>query len=120
MINHNIIASRKRGKTHHIIVNAEGIGHSTSMAKRIEAATGIETRATILGYLQRGGNPTCKDRFYASIMGAYSADILCEGKSNRVVAYKHGEFVDYDIEEALNMTKSIDEYQFDICKKLSR
>ena len=86
----NIIASRKRGKTHHIIVNAEGIGHSTSMAKRIEAATGIETRATILGYLQRGGSPTCKDRFYASIMGAYAADILCAGKSNRVVAYKHG------------------------------
>ena len=83
----NIIASRKRGKTHHIIVNAEGIGHSTSMAKRIEAATGIETRATILGYLQRGGSPTCKDRFYASIMGAYAADILCAGKSNRVVAY---------------------------------
>lgn len=116
----NIIASRKRGKTHHIIVNAEGIGHSTSMAKRIEAATGIETRATILGYLQRGGNPTCKDRFYASIMGAYASDILCQGKSNRVVAYKHGEFIDYDIEEALNMEKGIDEYQFDICKKLSR
>lgn len=116
----NIVRSRKRGKTHHIIVNAEGIGHSTSMAKRIEAATGIETRATILGYLQRGGNPTCKDRFYASIMGAYAADILCQGKSNRVVAYKHGEFVDYDIEEALNMAKSIDEYQYEICRKLSR
>ena len=116
----NIIHNRKRGKTHHIIINAEGIGHSTSMAKRIEAATGIETRATILGYMQRGGNPTCKDRFYASIMGAYAADILCQGKSNRVVAYKHGEFVDYDIEEALNMTKGIDEYQFEICKKLSR
>ncbi|MCI8315401.1 MAG: 6-phosphofructokinase [Lachnospiraceae bacterium] len=116
----NIVRSRKKGKTHHIIVNAEGIGHSTSMAKRIEAATGIETRATILGYLQRGGNPTCKDRFYASIMGAYAADILCDGKSNRVVAYKHGSFVDYDIEEALNMKKGIDEYQFDICRKLSR
>ena len=116
----NIIGSRKRGKTHHIIVNAEGIGHSISMAKRIEAATGIETRATILGYLQRGGRPTCKDRFYASIMGAYAADILCAGKSNRVVAYKHSKFVDYDIEEALNMTKGIDEYQFDIYKKLSR
>ncbi len=116
----NIIASRKRGKTHHIIVNAEGIGHSTSMAKRIEAATGIETRATILGYLQRGGRPTCKDRFYASIMGAYAADILCAGKSNRVVAYKHGEFVDFDIEEALNMEKAINEYQYDICRKLSR
>ena len=116
----NIIASRKRGKTHHIIVNAEGIGHSTSMAKRIEAATGIETRATILGYLQRGGSPTCKDRFYASIMGAYAADILCAGKSNRVVAYKHVEFVDFDIEEALNMEKTINEYQYDICRKLSR
>ena len=116
----NIIASRKRGKTHHIIVNAECIGHSTSMAKRIEAATGIETRATILGYLQRGGSPTCKDRFYASIMGAYAADILCAGKSNRVVAYKHGEFVDFDIEEALNMEKTINEYQYDICRKLSR
>ena len=116
----NIIASRKRGKTHHIIVNAEGIGHSTSMAKRIEAATGIETRATILGYLQRGGSPTCKDRFYASIMGAYAADILCAGKSNRVVAYKHGELVDFDIEEALNMEKTINEYQYDICRKLSR
>ena len=116
----NIIASRKRGKTHHIIVNAEGIGHSTSMAKRIEAATGIETRATILGYLQRGGSPKCKDRFYASIMGAYAADILCAGKSNRVVAYKHGEFVDFDIEEALNMEKTINEYQYDICRKLSR
>ncbi|MDE6990909.1 MAG: ATP-dependent 6-phosphofructokinase, partial [Lachnospiraceae bacterium] len=68
---------------------------------------------------QRGGNPTCKDRFYASIMGAYAADILCDGKSNRVVAYKHGAFVDYDIEEALNMKKTIDEYQFEICRKLS-
>lgn len=115
----NIVKSRKHGKTHHIIINAEGLGHSISMAKRIEAATGIETRATILGYMQRGGHPTCKDRFYASIMGAYAADILCQGQSNRVVAYKHGKFVDYDIEEALNMTKSIDEYQYEIARKLS-
>ena len=69
--------------------------------------------------MQRGGHPTCKDRFYASIMGAYAADILCQGQSNRVVAYKHGKFVDYDIEEALNMTKSIDEYQYEIARKLS-
>ena len=116
----NIVRSRKKGKTHHIVVNAEGIGHSTSMAKRIEAATGIETRATILGYLQRGGHPTCKDRFYASIMGAYASDLLFEGKSNRVVAYTHGKFVDYDIEEALNMKKGIDDYQYDICRQLSR
>ena len=116
----NIVRSRKKGKKHHIVVNAEGIGHSTSMAKRIEAATGIETRATILGYLQRGGHPTCKDRFYASIMGAYAADLLSQGKSNRVVAYKNGKFVDFDMEEALNMTKGIDEYQYDVCRNLSR
>ena len=115
----NIIASRKRGKTHHLIINAEGIGHSTSMAKRIEAATGIETRATILGYMQRGGTPTCKDRYYASMMGAYAADILCAGKSNRVVAHQHGGLVDYDIEEALAMQKSIDEYQYQVAKILS-
>lgn len=115
----NIIASRKRGKTHHLIINAEGIGHSTSMAKRIEAATGIETRATILGYMQRGGTPTCKDRYYASMMGAYAADILCAGKSNRVVAHQHGGIVDYDIEEALAMQKRIDEYQYQVAKILS-
>lgn len=115
----NIIANRKRGKTHHIIINAEGIGHSTSMARRIEAATGIETRATILGYMQRGGSPTCKDRYYASIMGAYAADILCAGKTNRVVGYQHGEFLDFDIEEALNMKKNIPEYVFEVSKILS-
>ena len=65
----NIINNRKRGKKHHIIINAEGIGHSTSMARRIEAATGVETRATILGYMQRGGSPTCRDRVYATMMG---------------------------------------------------
>lgn len=116
----NIINNRKRGKTHHIIINAEGIGHSTSMARRIEAATGIETRATILGYMQRGGNPTCKDRFYASVMGAYAADILCAGKTNRVVAHAHGEFVDFDIDEALAMKKDIPEYQYEISRALSQ
>ena len=115
----NIINNRKKGKTHHLIINAEGIGHSTSMAKRIEAATGVETRATILGYMQRGGSPTCLDRYYASIMGAYAADILCAGSSNRVVAYKHGEFVDYDIEEALAMQKEIPEYHYQVSKALA-
>lgn len=115
----NIIKNRKRGKRHHIIVNAEGVGHSTSMAKRIEAATGIETRATILGHLQRGGNPTAKDRVYASIMGAYAVDALVAGKTNRVVAYRHGEYVDYDIEEALAMTKDIDPFQYSVSKILS-
>ena len=114
----NIIRNRKKGKKHHLIINAEGIGHSTSMARRIEAATGIETRATILGHMQRGGNPTCKDRYYASMMGACAVDALIAGKSNRVIAYKHGEFIDYDIEEALNMKKTIDPYQYEIARLL--
>ena len=115
----NIIENRRKGKKHHIIVNAEGIGHSTSMARRIEAATGIETRATILGHMQRGGSPTCKDRVYASIMGAYAVDLLLEGKTDRVVAYKNGEYVDYDIDEALSMTKTLPEYQWEIARALS-
>ena len=120
MIVNHIIGNRKRGKKHHIIINAEGIGHSTSMAKRIEAATGVETRATILGHMQRGGSPTCKDRVYASTMGAKAVDLLLEGKTNRVVGYRHGEFVDFDIDEALAMQKGIPEYQWEICRNLSK
>ena len=108
-----IIENRKRGKKHHIIINAEGIGHSTSMARRIEAAT-------IIGHIQRGGTPTCKDRVYASIMGARAAELLAEGKSNRIVAYKDGKFVDFDIQEALNMKKDIPEEQYEVSKLLVR
>lgn len=115
-----IIESRKRGRKHHIIINAEGVGHSTSMAKRIEAATGIETRATILGHMQRGGYPTCRDRMYASIMGAKAVELLCEGKSNRVVGYLKGDYVDFDINEALQMKKDVSDYQFQISKMLIR
>ncbi len=118
IINH-IIQSRKLGKTHHLIINAEGIGHSTSMARRIEAATGIETRATILGYMQRGGNPTAKDRYYASIMGAYAVDIMLQGKTNRVVGIKNGSVMDVDIEEGLKMTKGINEYEYEVAQLLT-
>ncbi len=115
-----VVACRKKGKKHCIIINAEGIGHSTSMARRIEAATGIETRATILGHMQRGGSPTCKDRMYASIMGAKAAELLIAGKSNRLVAYRNGEFVDFDIQEALQMKKDIPEDQYEISRMLTR
>lgn len=116
----NIIEKRKIGKKHHIIINAEGVGDSYGMAKRIEAATGMETRATVIGYIQRGGSPTAKDRVYASAMGAKAVELLCEGKSNRVVAYKDGRFVDFDIEEALKMEKLPDEFLVSMAKKLSR
>ena len=90
-----------------------------NMAKRIEEATGMETRATVLGHMQRGGSPTCKDRVYASIMGAMAVDLLLEGKTNRVVGYRHGQYVDFDIDEALNMKKEIPPYQYEIAKQLA-
>ena len=102
-----------------IFRSAEGIGDSLNMAKRIEEATGMETRATIIGHMQRGGSPSCKDRVYASIMGAMAVDLLLEGKTNRVVGFKHGEYVDFDINEALKMQKQIPAYQYEIAKELA-
>ena len=114
----DIIENRNRGKKHYIIINAEGVGDSINMAKRIEEATGVETRATILGHLQRGGSPTVKDRVYASIMGAKAVDLLAEGKSNRVVGYQQGEYIDFDINDALKMHKEISEYQVQVARML--
>ena len=115
----DILENKKRGKKNYIIINAEGVGDSMNMAKRIEEATGMETRATILGHMQRGGSPTCKDRVYASMMGSYAVELLAEGKTNRVVGYRNGEFTDFDIDEALAMQKSISEYMYDVSKALS-
>ena len=115
----DILENKKRGKKNYIIINAEGVGDSINMAKRIEDATGIETRATILGHMQRGGSPTCKDRVYASMMGAMAVDLLLEGKKSRVVGYRHGDFVDFDINEALAMEKSVTPYMWEVCESLS-
>ncbi len=104
-----ILENRKKGKRHHLIIAAEGVGGSMELAEKIERITGIESRATILGHLQRGGSPTATDRMHASMMGSYAVDLLCDGKSNRVVAFKEGEYVDYDIDEALAMVKKIPE-----------
>ncbi|MEE1229119.1 MAG: 6-phosphofructokinase [Lachnospiraceae bacterium] len=108
------------GRRHHLIINAEGIGQSFSMAKHLEQATGIETRATILGYVQRGGSPTAKDRVYASYMGSLATDLLCAGATNRVVGYQNGKYVDFDIESALGMAKDVDEYEFRMAEILGR
>lgn len=102
------------GMTHQVIINAEGVGHSDELAKRIEKETGIETRATILGHLQRGGSPTARDRVCASMMGAYAVDIIDQGKKNRLIGYKDGKLIDVDVYEAFEMTKDIDEYEYEI------
>ncbi|HHW67663.1 MAG: pfkA [Defluviitaleaceae bacterium] len=114
-----ILQNKQRGKKHFLIIVAEGVGGSQELAVKIEKLTGIETRATILGYLQRGGSPSAVDRLHASMMGALAVDLLCEGKSNRVIAYKDGQYVDYDINEALKMTKTVDERMYEVAKILS-
>ena len=108
----DIIRRNKAGKKNYIIINAEGVGDTMEMAKRIEAATGVETRATILGHMQRGGSPSCKDRVYASMMGSKAAELLYEKKYNRVIAYKDAKYIDLDIDEALAETKHISDYRY--------
>ncbi len=113
-----ILENRQKGKKHNLIIVAEGVGGSAELASRIEKVTGISTRATILGHLQRGGNPTAVDRMHASMMGATAVELLADGQSNRVVAYKEGKYVDYDINEALKMKKNIDDYHVEVSKLL--
>lgn len=116
----HILENRSKGKRLHMIINAEGVGDSLAMAERIQRRVGIDTRATLLGHIQRGGSPTCKDRVYASMMGAKAEELLRDGKSNRVVAYYHGEYTDFDIEEALAMQKHLPEDMLLISRKLIR
>lgn len=115
-----IKAAQATGKRHFIVVVAEGIGHVEEICKKIEAATGIESRATILGHVQRGGSPTVHDRVIASRMGYYAVELLRDGKSNRVLAMKGEDIVDLDITEALDMPRTFDEKLYEISKDLSR
>lgn len=103
-----IEATSSTGKKHFIIIVAEGVGHVVEMAEHIEKRTGIETRPTILGHVQRGGSPTLRDRVLASRMGHAAVQLLLAGKSNRVVAMQSNTIVDFDIEEALQMKKPFD------------
>lgn len=114
-----IIDTQKTGKKHFVIVVAEGVGGVSDLAKYIERRLGIESRATILGHVQRGGTPTLRDRVVASLMGHKAVDLLDAGLGNRVVAMKNGDIVDYDITEALEMPRVFDERLYNIAKVIS-
>ncbi|MEG0692047.1 MAG: 6-phosphofructokinase [Oscillospiraceae bacterium] len=111
--------SQKLGKHHFIILVAEGVGKVDEISKQIENATGIETRGTVLGHVQRGGNPTVRDRVVASEMGHYAVELLEKGIGNRVVALKAGKIVDYDIQDALKMKKPFEENLYNIANEIS-
>ncbi|HAH78329.1 MAG TPA: 6-phosphofructokinase [Ruminococcaceae bacterium] len=111
--------TQKTGKKHFIIVVAEGVGGVDKLAKDIEEATGIETRATVLGHVQRGGSPTQRDRVVGSEMGCTAATLLYHGKGNRVVVMRGGKIVDLDITEALNMKRTFNKPLYDIALRIS-
>lgn len=107
------------GKKHFLVMVAEGIGDVVKLAKDIEEATGVETRATILGHVQRGGRPSARDRILASQMGHYAAHLLMEGKTERVVAVNNNTLMDFDIDEALAMKKPFKENLFKMASEIS-
>ena len=111
--------TQQTGKKHFIIVVAEGVGQVTEIAKEIEELTGIESRATILGHVQRGGRPTVRDRVMASQMGHAAVNLLLEGVGNRVVAFQNNHIVNYDIYEALQMTKEFDLQSYEMLNDIS-
>ena len=112
-------ATQKTGKQHFIIIIAEGVGHAQDLANEIQSRTGIDSRATVLGHVQRGGSPTLRDRVTASRMGYHAVELLRKGIYNRVVATKAESIVDYDISVALSMYKTIDTTLLDIGSTIS-
>jgi len=114
-----ILEGRNRGKKHYIVIVAEGVGGAVNLAEKIEEITGIETRATILGHIQRGGSPTVRDRVMASMMGAKATELLANGIYNQIIAVKAGEIVGIDIEEALETKKEIPKDMLELSTILS-
>lgn len=110
---------QKTGKKHFVVIVAEGVGGTAEIAKKIEAETGVESRATILGHVQRGGSPTARDRIMASQMGSRAVDLLTQGTGNRVVGIRDNKIVDFDIFEALKMTKTIDMKDYELAHEIS-
>lgn len=111
--------TQKTGKKHFIVVVAEGVGGVEEMAKEIEDATGIETRATTLGHVQRGGSPTVRDRVRATQLGYSAVQLLNKGIGNRVVGISKNKVVDYDIYDALQMKKGLDMEMYKIANDTS-
>jgi 6-phosphofructokinase 1 len=114
-----MLEKKSKGKQHFVVIVAEGIGHSQEIATMLQEKTHIETRATILGHVQRGGNPTLRDRVEATRMGYYAVELLEQGIGNRVVGIKDSKLVDYDIQEALQMSKPYDEKLHHIAEQIA-
>ncbi len=114
-----MLKKKANGKQNFVVVVAESIGHAHEIAGELQKKTGIEARATVLGHVQRGGRPTVRDRVEATRMGYYAVELLEKGIGNRVVGIKDSKIVDFDIQEALSMTKPYDEKLHHICEEIA-
>lgn len=114
-----ILENRSIGKRHNLIVVAEGVGGTQKLAKDIQDITGIQTRATILGHLQRGGSPTAIDRMHASMMGYHAVKAILEGKENQVICFNKGKYEIIGLEESLGMEKTLDRDIYNVIKILA-
>ena len=114
-----MLECKKNGKQNFIVVVAENIGNAEGIARAIQEKTGIESRATVLGHVQRGGSPTVRDRVVASEMGYYAVELLEKGASNRVVGMQNNKIVDFDIQEALSMKKPYEEHLHQIAQDIA-
>ncbi|WP_300382246.1 6-phosphofructokinase [Clostridium sp.] len=114
-----ILEGKQSGKIHNLVLLAEGVGGAQELAKYVEGITGIETRATVLGHIQRGGSPSATDRILASKMGSKAVEVLLEGKTSRVIGIKNNEIIDEDIDEALALERSFDESLFKMAEEIS-
>jgi 6-phosphofructokinase 1 len=114
-----IMEGKLRGKMHSLIILAEGVGGARELSQTVEDITGIEVRATILGHIQRGGSPTCRDRVLASRMGYRAVELIEQGKTSRVVGVRNGRIIDMDIDEALAVERHFDEELYEIANILS-
>ena len=112
--------ARLNGRTHYMIVVAEGSHNSAELAQQLRDELAIEVRLTVLGYLQRGGSPSARDRLIATEMGYHAVDLLVNGKANRLVCSQSDNICDIDIDEGLEKIKEIDPYEFQVLQTMTR
>ena len=115
----NIIKARLGGRTHFMIIVAEGAGSAVEIGDKIREELALDTRVTILGHIQRGGSPSARDRVTAASMGYEAVKVLAEGKTNRVIRSVSGKFDNIDIAEALNMKKGLDQEQYEVLEGIT-
>lgn len=119
-ITNKIRKSHEDGRDSYLVVVAEGVTDAPKLAEIIREKTGIESRVSVLGYIQRGGQPSAKDRMYGSLMGAYAVEILKQGHSYRMVAIKNDLLIDYDITESIDIHNNmLDDFQYDLSLTLA-